>query len=177
MPVLEPYIASGQLVVKSGETNFKKITTENWDGVIAAKRINGLLDKYYTKAKVDAVLSPNDTIALEVIKAFTAAGYGSEAKPLPLISGQDAELNAVKSIIAGEQTGTIYKDTRELAKVAVQMGNALLTGSTPIINDTTTYNNGEKFVSTYLLSPVTVNKANYQTILVDGGYYTEADLG
>jgi putative multiple sugar transport system substrate-binding protein len=93
-----------------------------------------------------------------------------------VISGQDAEVAAVKAIISGEQSGTIYKDTRELAKVAVQMSNAVLTGDHPITNDSSTYDNGLKVVPTYLLQPIAVDKGNYKTLLVDGGYYTEADL-
>jgi putative multiple sugar transport system substrate-binding protein len=174
--VLKPYLDSGQLVIKSGQKDFKTVSTQGWDGAVAAKRMKELLKAYYSNDKVDAVLSPNDGIASGILKELKGNGYGTKARPLPLISGQDAEVNSLKSIIAGEQTGTIYKDTRELAKVAVQMGNALLTGAAPITNDTTTYDNGLKVVPTYLLQPIAVDKANYRTLLVDGGYYTEANL-
>ena len=125
---------------------------------------------------MDAVLSPYDGMSIAIIDALTADGYGTKAKRLPIVSGQDAELPSVKSIIAGQQTGTIYKDTRELAKVAVQMGNAALTGVSPMVNDTKTFNNGVKVVPTYLLYPLAVDKANYKTLLVDGGYYKEAQI-
>ncbi len=82
----------------------------------------------------------------------------------------------MKSIIAGEQTETVYKDTRELAKVTVQMANAVLTGGKPEVNDEKQYNNGVKVVPAYLLDPVSVDKANYQKALVDGGYYTADQL-
>jgi putative multiple sugar transport system substrate-binding protein len=177
MSVLQPYIDSGKLVVRSKQTDFAKIATANWDGPTAAKRMSALLNQYYATGKVDAVLAPNDGLAISLLKSFKDDGYGTQAKPLPLISGQDAELNSVKSIIAGDQTGTVYKDTRELAKVAVQMANALLTGGTPAVNDTTSYNNGVKNVPTYLLQPVAVDQANYKTLLVTGGYYTAAQLG
>ncbi len=115
-------------------------------------------------------------MSIGIIDALKAAGYGTGAKPMPIISGQDAELPSMKAILAGTQTATIYKDTRELAKVAVQMGNAMLTGEKPIVNDTTTYDNGVKVVPTYLLEPVTVDVANYKALLVDGGYYTEKEI-
>lgn len=169
MSILQPYIDSGTLVVKSGQTSFDKVATANWDGAVAGKRMTALLKDYYPTGSVDAVLAPNDGLALGIVKAF-----GS--RKLPVISGQDAELTSVKAIIAGQQTGTVYKDTRELAKVAVQMSNALLTGETPIVNDTKTYNNGMKVVPTYLLAPVAVDKTNYKALLVDGGYYTAKDL-
>jgi putative multiple sugar transport system substrate-binding protein len=169
MSVLQPYLDEGTLVVKSGQTTFDEVATNNWDGAVAGKRMTALLKDYYPTAAVDAVLAPNDGLALGILKAF-----GS--RKLPVISGQDAELASVKSIIAGQQTGTIYKDTRELAKVTVQMGNALLTRATPIVNDTTSYDNGVKVVPTYLLQPIAVDKANYRALLVDGGYYTESEL-
>ena len=100
----------------------------------------------------------------------------SAAKPLPVVSGQDAEVASVKMIIAGTQATTIYKDTRELAKVAVKMVQAVTTGGTPETNDTKTYDNGKKIVPSMLLVPVEVDKSNYQKILIDGGYYTADQL-
>jgi putative multiple sugar transport system substrate-binding protein len=176
MKVLKPYIDSGALQVRSGQKAFKQVTTRNYDGVIAGKRLQAILKTFYKTEKLDAVLSANDSMALGMIKTLKANGYGSKSKPLPFTSGQDAELTSIKSIINGEQTGTIYKDTRELAKVAVQQGNALLTGSKPITNNLTTFNNGVKLVPTYLLYPVAVDKLNYRKLLVDGGYYKASQL-
>jgi len=103
-------------------------------------------------------------------------GYGSKSKPLPVVTGQDAELASVKSIIAGEQTQTVYKDTRKLAEVASAMVDDVLTGKKPEVNDTKTYDNGSKVVPSYLLQPVSVDKTNYEETLVKGGYYTDAEL-
>ena len=90
------------------------------------------------------------------------------------MTGQDAELDSVKLIVSGSQAETVYKDTRELAKVAVQMTNSLLTGGTPEVNDTAQYNNGPKIVPSFLLQPVSVTRQNYRSVLVGGGYYTAA---
>ena len=49
-------------------------------------------------------------------------------------------------------------------------------GKTPQINDTKTYNNGIKVVPSYLLKPVAVDKTNWHHILIDSGYYTEAQV-
>jgi putative multiple sugar transport system substrate-binding protein len=176
MRVLQPYIDSGALVVRSGETKFELITTLNYSGDLAVKRLKPLMAKYYKTAKLDALLSPYDGMTIKMLTLLKTQGYGTKKKPLPINSGQDAELPSIKSIIKDEQTGTIYKDTRELAKVTVQQGNALLTGAKPLINDTTSFNNGIKTVPTYLLYPVAVDKSNYKTLLVDSGYYTAADL-
>lgn len=176
MSVLKPYIDSGKLVVRSGQTSFDQVATLRWDGGLAQSRMDNLLSQAYTTARLDAVLSPYDGISRGVISALKSSGYGNAAKPLPIVTGQDAELASVQSIVAGEQTQTVFKDTRELAKAAVQESNAVLTGGTPMVNDTKSYNNGDKIVPSYLLDPVSVDKSNYQKVLVDSGYYTKDQI-
>ena len=122
MSVLQPYIDKKQLVVQSGQTELNQVTTLRWDGGTAQSRMDDLLTKSYKSEQVDAVLSPYDGISIGILSALKSDGYGSKSKPLPVVTGQDAELASVKSIIAGEQTQTVYKDTRELAKVAVEHG-------------------------------------------------------
>jgi ABC-type xylose transport system substrate-binding protein len=177
MSVFKPYFDSKKLVVRSGQTSIDQAYTQRWDGGLAQSRMDNLLSKSYSSARVDAVLSPYDGMSIGILSSLKGVGYGTAAKRFPIVTGQDAELASVKSIIAGEQTQTVYKDTRELAKVTVQMGNALLTGGKPETNDTTTYNNKVKVVPAYLLQPVSVDKTNYQKVLIDGGYYTASQLG
>lgn len=176
MSVLQPYIDSGKLVVRSGQTTMDKIATMRWDGATAQARMDNLLSANYADATVDAVLAPNDAISIGVISSLKGVGYGSANKPMPILTGQDAELASVKSIIAGEQTSTVFKDTRALAKKVVTMVQSIMKGEEAEVNDTTTYDNGEKVVPSYLLEPVIVDKDNYKTILVDSGYYTEDQL-
>jgi putative multiple sugar transport system substrate-binding protein len=174
MEVLQPYMDNNKLVVKSGQSEYEKTTTERWSDEEARKRMKIILNAYYQNERVDAVLSPYDGMSRGIITALKSEGY--TRRNMPVISGQDAEVESVAAIIKGEQTGTVYKDTRELAKVAVQMGNALLTGAKPLVNDTKSYNNGVKDVPSYLLNPVAVDKANYKTLLIKGNYYTEDQL-
>ncbi|MFG2824996.1 multiple monosaccharide ABC transporter substrate-binding protein [Kitasatospora sp. NPDC048365] len=176
MSVLKPYVDEKKLVVQSGQTAFNQVATLRWDGGVAQSRMDNLLSKSYTSARVDAVLSPYDGISIGILSSLKGVGYGSAGKALPIVTGQDAELASVKSIIAGEQTQTVYKDTRELAKVAVQMGDAVLTGGKPEVNDTSQYDNGAKTVPAYLLQPVSVDKENYSKVLVDSGQYTADQL-
>ena len=176
MKVLQPYIDSKKLVVKSGQTELTKVTTLRWDGATAQKRMEDILTSTYTSGRVDAVLSPYDGISIGILAALKSDGYGTKAKPLPVISGQDAELASVKSIIAGQQSMTVYKDLRKLAQVATDMVDASLTGKKPEINDTKSYDNGTKVVPAYLLQPVSVDKTNYVKELVDDGYYTADQL-
>jgi putative multiple sugar transport system substrate-binding protein len=176
MSVFQPYLNSGRLVVRSQQTKITQVETLRWDGPTAMTRMNKLLATDYTSARVDAVLSPYDGISLGVISALKGAGYGSAGKPLPIITGQDAELPSLKSIIAGEQSETVYKDTRKLAKVAVEMVEDVVNKKTPRLNDTTSYANGKKTVPAYLLQPVSVDKSNYKQVLVAGGYYKASQL-
>lgn len=176
MDTLQPYIDKGTLVVKSGEEDFNTVATLRWDGEAAQSRMEDILTKTYSDgSKVNGVLSPYDGISRGIISALTDAGY-TVGSDFPIITGQDAEIDSVKAIIAGEQYATIYKDTRELAKEAVTMAQAVLEGTEPEVNDTKTYDNGKKVVPSFLLEPVIVTKDQIQSVLVDGGYYTDAEV-
>jgi putative multiple sugar transport system substrate-binding protein len=177
MSVLKPLMDSGKLVVKSGQTDFNTVAILRWDPATAQKRMEDLLTSSYGGgAKVDGVLSPYDGLSIGILSALKSNGYGTAGQPYPAVTGQDAEVASVKSIIAGEQFATIYKDTRQLADVTVRMADAVLKGGKPEVNNTTDYDNGNKVVPSYLLQPVVVYKDNYQKVLVDSGYYTANQL-
>jgi putative multiple sugar transport system substrate-binding protein len=118
------------------------------------------------------VLSPYDGLSIGILSSLKGVGYGSGDQPMPIVTGQDAEVPSVKSILAGEQYSTVFKDTRELARVTVGMVDALLQGGEPEINDTETYDNGVKVVPSYLLEPVSVDASNWEDVLIGSGYYT-----
>jgi len=176
MSVLDPYIKSGKLVVRSKQMGMDKVGTLRWDGAVAQARMDNLLSAFYTKDRVDAVLSPYDGLSIGILSSLKGVGYGSGSQPMPVVSGQDAEVPSVKSILRKEQTSTVFKDTRELAKVTVAMVDAMLSGKTPEVNDTKTYNNGIKVVPSYLLKPVSVDASNWKQVLVDSGYYKESQI-
>ncbi|WP_420805392.1 multiple monosaccharide ABC transporter substrate-binding protein [Paenibacillus sanguinis] len=177
MSVLQPYIDSGKLVVRSGQTKMEQVATLRWDGATAQARMDNLLSAHYSTENVDAVLSPYDGISIGILSSLKGVGYGSGSKPLPIVTGQDAELASVKSILAGEQTQTVFKDTRELAKKAVSMALSILEGSEAEVNDTETYDNGVKVVPSYLLEPQSVDKDNVESLLVESNYYSREELG
>jgi len=176
MSVFKPYIDSGKLVVRSKQMGMDKVGTLRWDGAVAQARMDNLLSAYYTKDRVDAVLSPYDGLSIGILSSLKGVGYGTPKQPMPVVSGQDAEVPSVKSILAKEQYSTIFKDTRELAKVTVGMVDAMMAGKKPEINDTKTYNNGVKIVPSYLLKPVAVDASNWHAILIDSGYYKESQI-
>ncbi|WP_433718346.1 multiple monosaccharide ABC transporter substrate-binding protein [Actinoplanes sp. CA-051413] len=177
MSVLKPYIDNKTLVVKSGQTDFKTVAILRWKPAVAQDRMENLLTSTYKGGtKVDGVLSPYDGLSIGILSALKSNGYGTAGQPYPVVTGQDAEQASVKSIIAGEQFATIYKDTRKLADTTVQMADAVLKGQKPTTNNDKDYDNGVKVVPAQLLDSVIVYKSNYKKELVDSGYYKESDL-
>ncbi|HUD31506.1 MAG TPA: multiple monosaccharide ABC transporter substrate-binding protein [Variovorax sp.] len=176
LSVLKPYIDGGRLVVRSKQTGMDKVGTLRWDGAVAQARMDNLLSAYYGKARVDAVLSPYDGLSIGILSSLKGVGYCSAQQPCPVVSGQDAEVPSVKSILRGEQSSTVFKDTRELAKVTANMVDAVVSGKTPEVNDTKTYNNGVKVVPAYLLKPVSVDRSNWEPVLVGSGYYKASQV-
>ena len=71
---------------------------------------------------------------------------------------------------------SVFKDTRTLAEKVVGMVDAIMKGTEPEINDTETYDNGTGVIPSYLCDPVVVTVDNYKEMLIDSGYYTEADI-
>jgi putative multiple sugar transport system substrate-binding protein len=138
--------------------------------------MDNLLSANYGDKPLHGALSPYDGLSIGILSSVKGVGYGSSDLLMPIVTGQDAEVPSVKSMIAGEQYSTVFKDTRTLAAVTVGMVEAILTGGTPEINDTTTYDNGVKVIPSYLLEPVSVNLSNYEEVLVGSGYYTADQL-
>jgi putative multiple sugar transport system substrate-binding protein len=139
--------------------------------------MDDILSSAYTDARIDALLSPYDGISIGILSSLKSAGYGTARKPMPIVTGQDAELPSVKSILVGEQTQTVFKDTRILARHAVDIVDSLLYGKPTEINDTKTYDNGKKIVPSFLCDPVNVDITNYKAVLIDSGYYAASQLG
>ncbi|MFF0155766.1 substrate-binding domain-containing protein [Micromonospora sp. NPDC005203] len=155
MSVLKPEIDKGNVVVASGQKEVKQTAIQGWKAEGAQARMDQLLTSTYGSKELDGVLSPNDTLARAILTSVKGAG-----KPTPIVTGQDSEVESVKSIVKGEQYMTINKDTRNLVKETINMVKALQAGDKPQVNDTKSYNNGSKVVDTYLLPPVAVTKAN-----------------
>ncbi|WP_308283109.1 multiple monosaccharide ABC transporter substrate-binding protein [Pseudonocardia nigra] len=177
MSVLQPLIDDGTLVVKSTQTSIEQAAILRWQQETAQRRMEDLLTAGYNDGtRLDGVLSPYDGISRGIITALQNAGYGTAENPMPVITGQDAEIASVKLIADGVQHSTIFKDTRLLAEQAGIAGEAFLGGSEPEANDTETYDNGVKVVPSYLLPIETVYADNIQSVLVDTGYWTAEEV-
>ena len=177
MSVLQPLIDAGDIVVKSGQQGMETVGTLRWDGAVAQARMDNILSANYSDGgRVDGVLAPYDGLSRGIISSLRGVGYGSGDLAWPIISGQDAEAPSVKAIIAGEQYSTVYKDTRELAKVTADLVDTVISGGTPEGLDTSTYDNGVKVVPSVLLTPYSVDLTNYQELVVDSGYIKPEEL-
>ena len=173
MDVLKPYIEEGKIVVKSGQTEFADVATASWATENAQSRAENILSSFYADgSKLDAWVCSNDSTALGVENAL-AANYSGD---YPIITGQDCDVANVKNMIDGKQSMSIFKDTRDLAAKTVEMVDAIMKGGEAPVNDTETYDNGTGVVPSYLCAPVFADADNYKELLIDSGYYTEADL-
>lgn len=173
MDVLQPYIDSGKLVVKSGQTEFETVATANWATETSQSRMDAIISANYADGtKLDAVLCSNDSTALGVVNSLEA-NYTGE---WPVITGQDCDIANVKNMIAGKQSMSIFKDTRTLASKVVEMVDAIMQGGEAPVNDTETYDNGAGIIPSFLCEPIFADKDNYKELLIDSGYYTEDQL-
>jgi putative multiple sugar transport system substrate-binding protein len=129
MSVLKPYIDSGKLVVRSKQMGMDKVGTLRWDGAVAQARMDNLLSAFYGKDKqCTRCCRPMTACRSASCPRSRAWATARRHAALPVVSGQDAEIPSVKSILKGEQYSTVFKDTRELAKVTANMVDAVLAG-------------------------------------------------
>ena len=172
--VLQPYIDAGTLVCPSGQTEKQTVATANWATDAAQARFETILGTYYADKPLHAVLASNDSTALGVANAL-ASSYSNDV--YPVLTGQDCDIANMPNIINGKQAMSVFKDTRTLAGKVVEMVDAIMKGTEPPINDTTTYDNGTGVIPSYLCEPVAGTIDNYKELLVDSGYYTAEQLG
>jgi putative multiple sugar transport system substrate-binding protein len=177
MSILKPYIDSGKLVVKSSQVEQAQCATPSWSTERAQARMENLITSNSygpSGVKLDAVYSSNDSVANGITNALVGAGYTKDN--FPVLTGQDCDVTAMKNILAGTQSMSIFKDTRTLAERVVEMVDAIMKGTPPEINDTKTYDNGTGAIPSYLCDPVFCTIDNYKSLLIESGYYTEAQL-
>jgi D-xylose transport system substrate-binding protein len=151
--VFNPLFSSGKL--KKGPQQF----VPDWDANNAATIFNQMLVK--TNNNIQGVLAANDNIAGAVVADLKAKGL----KPLPL-SGQDTTAQGVQYILAGWQSGTVYKYVPNEANAAAAAAVALLKGQTPKTNGFRM--NGSKKEPTLALPVQWITKANYKQLFTQG---------
>jgi len=162
MKYIQPLINSGKITVIAEQA------VENWVPENALKIVEAALAA--NNNEVNAILAPNDGTAGAAIQALAAQGLAGKVA----ITGQDAEKAAAKRIVEGTQSMTIFKDTRDLGKAAIELAVQLAKGEKVTTNGTV--ENGKINVPSVLLEPKVVTADNLKAVLVDSGYITEADL-
>lgn len=180
--VLLPYVTKGTLVVPSGKApksndEWTTIGIQSWQSDKAQAEMDNRLSSFYSGGKkVQAVLSPNDSLAIGIVASLKSAGYAPGAD-YPVITGQDGDKANVKAILAGEQTMTVWKDTRKLGERVFTMIQQIIKGEKVEVNDEKTYDNGVKVVPSYLIEPEVVTKDLVQSKLIDSGFLKPSDVG
>lgn len=166
MKVIQPYIDSGALVVKSGQIKPEDTEIHAWRTDLASKRMDDLIDKigYAPNGeKLDGILSPADCISTGII--FTLKKRGYTVDDFPVVTGQDSTKEALKNIQEGYQAMTIFKDGKNLQKAVVEMIKAISEGKEAPVNDTTTYNNGVMNMKSFLCKPELIDNSNLSKLL------------
>jgi D-xylose transport system substrate-binding protein len=170
MEVLQPFITSGVIKIVADQW------VDNWDPAKAETMMENILTAQQNK--IDAVVASNDGTADGEIQALQAQGLAGKVP----ISGQDATAAGCNQIVLGNQTVTVFKDTRLLAPQAVKMIEALVKGQTPtgltqftlaaLTNDKTKTGN----IMANFLPVVEVTKANVYDVVVKSGFQTYEDV-
>ncbi|TYL43188.1 D-xylose ABC transporter substrate-binding protein [Dickeya chrysanthemi] len=162
MKVLKPLIDSGKI----------KVAGDQWVDAWLPENALKIMENALTanNNNIDAVVASNDATAGGAIQALSAQGLAGKVA----ISGQDADLAAIKRIVSGTQTMTVYKPISKLAQDAANIAVLLGQGKKPESN--ATLNNGKKEVPAFLLTPIPVDKANIDSTVVADGFHKKADI-
>ena len=162
LKVLQPLIDKGDIKVVGSQWVKEWSPAEAMSIVENALTANG--------NKIDAVLASNDGTAGGAIQALASQKLAGKV----VVSGQDADLAAVKRVAAGTQAMTVYKPLKLIATEAAKLAVQLVRNEKPAFNGT--YDNHFKKVDTLLLKPIPLTKGNLD-VLVKDGFYTKAQIG
>ncbi|MGN6234430.1 MAG: D-xylose ABC transporter substrate-binding protein [Trinickia sp.] len=161
LKVLQPAIDRGDIKVVGQQW------VPEWSAATALRIVEDALTA--NNNKIDAIVASNDGTAGGAIQALAAQKLAGKVP----ISGQDADLAAVKRVIAGTQTMTVYKPIKLIASNAATLAVDLAKGIKPAYN--AQYDNGKKKVDTILLQPIVLTKKNVDVVVKDG-FYTQAQI-
>ena len=162
MEYIQPRVNTGDIKIVTDKA------IKGWDPNIAYNTVKDSL--IANKNNVNAVLAPNDAIAGASIQALQEQGLAGKVA----VTGQDADLDAIKRIMQGTQSMTVLKNTRELGKRAVEAAVNLVQGKP--VDTTTTLYNGKMDVPAILLEPVLTDKSNIDSVIIGSGFYTKEQV-
>jgi D-xylose transport system substrate-binding protein len=156
MRMIQPFIDRKEIEVVMDQA------VKDWQPAEAMKLMENALTAHNNH--IDGVLAPNDGTAGGVIQALVQQKLAGK---IP-VTGQDAEMAAAKRIVEGTQAMTVFKDTRDLAKKAIEVAIRMAEGKYPDINGKVS--NGKSDIPTVFLTPVAVDRTNIDKILIESGY-------
>lgn len=162
MNILEPLIEAGDIEVVGDQW------ADEYSGDAAMSIIENALTA--NNNDIDAIVAPNDSTAGGAIQALAAQNLAGEV----LISGQDADLAAVRRIAEGTQSMTVYKPIREIATTSAEVAVKLAEGEEVKAEDSV--DNGFKEVPFFKLEPISVDKDNLVDVIIADGFHSYDDV-
>ena len=174
LDVLKPYFESGQRVCRSGETDIEKCTIIDWDLAKLTAKLDARMTAYYSDgAHLDAVLVPSDYFSGPVSILLQGYGYGTEERPMPVITGNDCYESVCKLIANDMVYMTVLKDTTLLSDACMEIITSLAEGKP--VEGTEKYKPSEDYdfeLNAVFVEMFAVNKENLQERVIDTGFYT-----
>jgi D-xylose ABC transporter substrate-binding protein len=163
MNILQPLIIRGDIKIVLDEN------VEKWDAGIAYQIMKDYLSE---NEAPDAIIASSDGLARGASKALMESGVEKGV----LLSGQDAETDACKRIVNGQQTMTVYKVIESLAAAAANIA-ILLANDESIPNTLVTVNNGMKMVPAVLVSSIIpVGEENIRMTVIADDFINENEV-
>lgn len=163
MNVLQPLVDKGDINIVASKF------VDHWDSEDGYAMVNDLLEKGET---VNAIIAGNDALAGGAIKALAEHELAGKV----LVAGQDADIDAIKNIILGNQTITVYKPIVSMAYNAAEAAMKIAKGKDPTENMSFTVNNGKRLVPAVLLDGQVVNKQNIRMTVISEGFVAEQEI-
>ena len=162
MKILDPLVAKGDI----------KLVGNQWVNNWSASEAMSIVENALTANgnKIDAIVASNDATAGGAIQALASQKLVGKVA----VSGQDSDLAAVRRVIAGSQTMTVYKPLKLIAGEAAKLAVQLVRGEKTALNST--YDNGFKKVNTLWLKPIVLTRTNAAEVLLKDGFYTQVQL-
>jgi putative multiple sugar transport system substrate-binding protein len=178
--VLQPYLDKRRLIVLSEQFSFRDTSLKDADSHQAQIRMSNLIDKYYVNNKLDVVLCSEDIFALGVIKALKdnkyKVGNDKKIKSFPIITGQNCDKKNIKAIINREQTASVFKDYRILARETVDIADDLLNRRALKYQNIIHYKYKGRSILACLHEPTLLYKDDIQEVIFDSMYYRKSDI-
>lgn len=160
MKVLKPSVDSGKIKIVGDYIM-------DWGEISALMKVDEFLTS--SNEKLSAILAANDALASGSIQALPVEQRGKV-----VVTGQDADLGALKYIVGGAQSMTIYKPIRPLANLAAEAAMQLAKGEH--VKGKVKFQNGDFTVDAILLQPIVVDKTNYKETVVKDGHVSLSEL-